>query len=426
MDDVNLVAVPFNLSSVQLKQGSKFDVMRTANRLFLLNLNSSSLMCLYSSAANLTGSWAHPDGCVPYSHPGYWGHYLGHYLSATALLIASNTSATGDVELLGKTQAMVSYLGQVQDAWTQLGPAYDGFLFPYDRYTFDTLFGVYGPVQYCAPVCVPFYIFHKVMAGMLDQYTLAGNAQALTIAINMARWARTNIEAVIARGGQQLWQAVLNVEWGGMNDALFNLYRITGDPDHLATAERFNHFIWTAPLAAGQDNLGGFHANTHIPEVIGDVNGYEITSNATKLAIGECAAQKRGVHGSTGRGAVNRPLSTQNRRSGPPHSPFSACCRPRRRCRHDLLPRAAGGPCVRHGWQQRPRDVVARLVAGLADVSARAMRGPTKLGKISLRPSFVVFQVQRSLPLSHRHHHLFRPRYAAMTPPRSPARSTTC
>ena len=29
----------------------------------------------------------------------YWGHYLGHYFSATAMLIASNTSTGGDVLL---------------------------------------------------------------------------------------------------------------------------------------------------------------------------------------------------------------------------------------------------------------------------------------------------------------------------------------
>lgn len=32
-----------------------------------------------------------------------------------------------------------------------------------------------------APVCVPFYVFHKMLAGMLDQYNRAGNAQALQV-----------------------------------------------------------------------------------------------------------------------------------------------------------------------------------------------------------------------------------------------------
>ena len=63
--------------------------------------------------------------------------------------------------------------------------------------------------------------------------------------------------------------------------ALFNLYAITRDPAHLRAGYRFNHWQWTAPLAAGVDDLdgshgnaGGNHANTHIPEIIGAARGY--------------------------------------------------------------------------------------------------------------------------------------------------------
>ena len=70
-----------------------------------------------------------------------------------------------------------------------------------------------------------------------------------------------------------------------MNEVLFNLYAITKDPSHLATARLFNHYVWSAPLAAGSDDLAGNHANTHIPEGIGNMVGYELTGNATDKAI---------------------------------------------------------------------------------------------------------------------------------------------
>jgi len=47
----------------------------------------------------------------------------------------------------------------------------------------------------------------------------------------------------------------------------------------------FNHWAWTAPLAAGLDDLAGNHANTHIPEIIGAQRGYEITGNTSQKAI---------------------------------------------------------------------------------------------------------------------------------------------
>ena len=78
------------------------------------------------------------------------------------------------------------------------------------------------------------------------------------------------MEATIASGGEALWQTVLLTEWGGMNDVLLELYRHTQNADHLATARRFNGWVFTARLAAGQDDLADLpfpHANFHLPEV---------------------------------------------------------------------------------------------------------------------------------------------------------------
>ena len=47
------------------------------------------------------------------------------------------------------------------------------------------------------------------------------------------------------------------------------------------------HWAWTDPLVERVDLLQEFHANTHIPEVIGDLNGYLLTGNATQMAIVE-------------------------------------------------------------------------------------------------------------------------------------------
>jgi hypothetical protein len=49
---------------------------------------------------------------------------------------------------------------------------------------------------------------------------------------------------------------------GGMNDALWRLAALTGDAQWADTAGYFNHWAWTAPLAVGEDDLAGNHANT--------------------------------------------------------------------------------------------------------------------------------------------------------------------
>ena len=271
-----LSAALFPLSAVSLPADSRMAQQQARNSRYLLSLDSSRLACLYTSAANLTGTWAKPS-CSPYDHPAYWGHYLGHWLSAAALAISSGS---GGMALATKADAMVATLAEAQAAWTAAGAA--GFLFPYaDSSPFSAL----AQGRNCVPVCVPFYVMHKMLAGLLDMHMRTGSAQALAVAAALGDWVAGFVAGVLASGGQTAWQLALGIEWGGMNDGLRNLFRATGDAKHAATAALFVHWQWTDPLVDGVDALQNFHANTHIPEVIGDLNGYILTGNATQQQI---------------------------------------------------------------------------------------------------------------------------------------------
>ena len=50
---------------------------------------------------------------------------------------------------------------------------------------------------------------------------------------------------------------MLNTEWGGMNEVMYNLYDVTGTEAYLETGKKFNHWQWTAPLAIGADDIDG-------------------------------------------------------------------------------------------------------------------------------------------------------------------------
>jgi hypothetical protein len=276
-----LLAAPLAMDRVALVPGSRFEAQRARNRDYLLGLNASSVLCEYTSAANLTGTLEAPT-CTRLDATLYWGHFAGHYVSATAQLC----NATGDAAVCERNAEVVSRLAEVQSAWAAMAlPEYaGGYLFPNSIVPWLRLFG--PPAQNCVPMCVPYYVLHTMLAGMLDAHVLAGSAQALAVALGMASWVKRTAEAVLAApGGAAAWQDVLSIEWGGLNDALFSLAAVTGDAQWAATAELFNHFNWTAPLAANADDLGGQHANTHIPQVVGDARGYEMTGNATKHDI---------------------------------------------------------------------------------------------------------------------------------------------
>jgi DUF1680 family protein len=121
------------------------------------------------------------------------------------------------------------------------------------------------------------------MAGLIDMYQHTGNQQALEMATRMADWA----DAYSRTFTDDDWQKALLVEQGGMNEASFNLYGITGNAKYRDLAYRFEHHKIFDPLAAGEDHLAGNHANTNIPKVIGAARGYELTDDRRYHTISE-------------------------------------------------------------------------------------------------------------------------------------------
>ena len=123
------------------------------------------------------------------------------------------------------------------------------------------------------PSWAPFYTIHKIMAGMFDMYQLAGNQQALEVLARMAGWA----DDWSASKSEEHMQEILNTEYGGMNEALYNLAAATGNDRWAKAGDRFTKKRFFNPLALRRDELTGLHVNTHVPQVIGAARRYEIS-----------------------------------------------------------------------------------------------------------------------------------------------------
>jgi DUF1680 family protein len=74
-------------------------------------------------------------------------------------------------------------------------------------------------------------------------------------------------------------QDILNTEYGGMNDVLYNIAVTTGDDRWARAGDRFTKKIFFTPLVLRHDALKGQHMNTHVPQVIGAARRYEISSD---------------------------------------------------------------------------------------------------------------------------------------------------
>lgn len=255
-------AKPFPMPQVRLLPSFWKDTMEL-NRSFLYSLPNERLAYNFRVTAGIPtdadplGGWEAPDCELR-------GHYVGHYLSSCALMHAS----TGDDFIATKANELVSILAECQQK--------DGYLGAYPATFYDRL-------RKHQPVWAPFYTYHKIIAGLIDMYQHTGNQQALEMATRMADWAH----AYAASFSDDDWQRVLLVEQGGMNEASFNLYAITSNPKYRDLGFRFEHHKIFDPLAANQDKLGGNHANTNIPKVIGASRGYELTGDERYWQISE-------------------------------------------------------------------------------------------------------------------------------------------
>ena len=254
---VPLQAVPFPMKNVRLGPGA-FSASADANRGYLKTLPPDRLLNTFRLTAGLPssavplGEWEKPDCELR-------GHFVGgHYLSACALTFASS----GDEELKRNGDLMVAELAKCQAQHK------NGYLSAFPQEFFDRL-------RDGVNVWAPFYTIHKIMAGHLDMYTLAGNEQALDTVQKMALWVRAWADPL----SEQQMQRILLVEYGGMGETLCNLHAVTGKREYLNLVQRFDKKSFFDPLAAHRDELKGLHVNTHIPQVIAAARLYELTGD---------------------------------------------------------------------------------------------------------------------------------------------------
>lgn len=229
----------------------------------LFNKDMTYLITTLDSDRLLAGFKAVSQGTNPTNLYGGWentnirGHSMGHWLSAMAH--AYQQAMGGDTTLAGqiktKLDDVISKLKTYQLS--------SGFLFASPISEFDAFEAGTGG-------WVPYYTMHKILAGLIDVYILEQNADALTVATKLGDWIYNRTSSWSASAKSK----VLGNEYGGLNDALYELYKITNNANHLTAAHVFDDTGLFTTLAGGTDNLSGKHANTTIPKFIGALNRY--------------------------------------------------------------------------------------------------------------------------------------------------------
>lgn len=238
----------FSLNAVELCEPVMENAFRKEQE-YLRSIEADRLLAGFRETAELpkkaeryTGGWENSEIA---------GHTLGHYMTALSQLYA----ATGAKDIEERLNYILQELSECQRE--------NGFLFASPEYLFDR-------VERGEPAWVPWYTMHKVMAGLLSAYQLGKRPQALEIAIKLGMW----VYGRTVNWSEDVRNRVLAVEYGGMNDCMYELYKETGRKEFAEAAAKFDEEDLFYRIADGKDILAGKHANTTIPKFLGALNRY--------------------------------------------------------------------------------------------------------------------------------------------------------
>ena len=253
---------PFELDKVQILENYYLSAQKS-DIAFLKKMDTARLLAGFRTTAGIDTKGVRPYGGWEDSLLG--GHCVGHYLTA----LAQAVKVTGDKELKEKSQTLIAGLEECQK---KLGT---GFLFGAkveDKEDVEKQFDILEGKKK-GETWVPWYNMHKVLAGLVDTYKYTGNETALLVAEKLGDW----IYERVSKWDLKTNQKVLETEYGGMNDCLYELYSYSHNKHHLEAAQKFDEKALFLMAAKGEKNcLDGKHANTQIPKFIGAIKRYNV------------------------------------------------------------------------------------------------------------------------------------------------------
>lgn len=231
--------------------------------------------------------WYKLAGLEPTTESGYggWergkdnnfrGHSFGHYMSALSQAYLSSSGETKK-QLETEISEAVNGLAACQSAYGAAHPESAGYVSPFPEEWLQRVDGVPlagTKIQSGDNLIVPYYNLHKMVAGLLDVTKNVDDPElkstALSVAEGFGEYLYNRFSMLTDKN------QMLRTEYGGMNEALYELYNLTGNDHFKTAAEYFDETALFEQLAANQDVLNGKHANTTVPKLTGAVKRYTV------------------------------------------------------------------------------------------------------------------------------------------------------
>ncbi len=294
----------FNMGEVQVTDSYYVNSLDKENK-YLLSLDTDRLLAGFrETAGRIAGMTS--DGLIKYMnnavrYGGGWensligGHTLGHWLSAMAQAYANKGTNENDrTEIKKALDSVIDALADCQAKTS--GTEYEGYLFGAtlpDSTDFDIQFDNVekGMANISTQAWVPWYTMHKILAGLITAYRLEGNETAYNIAKRLGDW----IYNRVIKWNASTQKTVLAIEYGGMNDCLYDLYKTVLAKEGNETASRYaeaahkfdEETLFNRVYNGTANALDNTHANTTIPKFLGALNRYETLGDGKYLEYAE-------------------------------------------------------------------------------------------------------------------------------------------
>ena len=287
-DQSELYPKHFDLEQVTLLDGP----MKTAmdkNLQHLMQYDVDRLLTPYVRQSGLSKT---TDTSSPYyqwetKHPNFknWGgdagfylsgHVGGHYLSALALGWAACHDEAMRTQLKERLDYMLQVMKDCQDAYDQNTEGLYGFIGgqPINDSWKALYKGDLSKIQNNWG-WVPFYVQHKILAGLRDAYLYGNSEVAKEMFRKLADWSVN----LIAKVNDSDFENFLNCEHGGMNESMLDAYQLFGDAKYLTAAKKYTHkAMLNGMQTLNKTFLDGKHANTQVPKFIGMERIFEQSS----------------------------------------------------------------------------------------------------------------------------------------------------
>ncbi|MBP5580352.1 MAG: glycoside hydrolase family 127 protein, partial [Ruminococcus sp.] len=245
---------------------------------YLLAFDTNRLLAGFRENAGLNTNGAKRYG--GWENTNIAGHSVGHYMTAIAQAY-QNPSLTEEQRsaLYKRMTTLIDGLRQCQQnskgkpglIWAASHPNGTGVEVQFDNVEA-------GKSNIINEAWVPWYTMHKLIAGIVDIYDATGYATAKDLGSALGDWVYNRCKT----WNDQKHRTVLSIEYGGMNDCMYELYRITGKDNHAVAAHYYDDTnLHEQILKGGANVLNGKHANTTIPQFLGALTRYTVAHGKT-------------------------------------------------------------------------------------------------------------------------------------------------